>query len=432
MILPYIQYVKTNVFTQLNFMKMQMKTKNLMVFSLVFMSLFLVATVSAATTNLADITSVEVNDVVVSGYKAVTVDAGDSIYVEVSFTSLVNASNVKIEAEIDGDKINVDDLLTGITVEEDQPYKKTLRLDIPTELKDELSDDLELNIKIWNGDYKTELDEITLRVQRPSYNVDVMSISSASVVEAGDRLAVDVVLKNTGYNDLDDVYVVVSIPALNLARESYFGDIDSIETESEDDDDDDADTVRGRFYLDVPYSAEAGIYALEVEVTGDDVADSAAKQIVIQNNLPNTVIATTTAKTVAKNEDAVYELLIVNPTSSLKVYTLTATGSSDLVSASAESGAIVVPAGSTRTALVTASAISEGVYSVNAQLVAADGVVENVNLGLTVDGNKSVATSPVVVLTIVLAIIFVVLLVVLIVLLGRKPAKEDDFGESYY
>ena len=40
--------------------------------------------------------------------------------------------------------------------------------------------------------------------------------------------------------------------------------------------------------------------------------------------------------------------------------------------------------------------------------------------------------SPIVVLTIILAIIFIVLLVILIVLLGKKPEKQEEFGESYY
>jgi len=40
--------------------------------------------------------------------------------------------------------------------------------------------------------------------------------------------------------------------------------------------------------------------------------------------------------------------------------------------------------------------------------------------------------NPVVVLTVVLAIIFVVLLIVLLVLIGKKPEKSEEFGESYY
>ena len=34
-------------------------------------------------------------------------------------------------------------------------YKKTLSVRVPFELKDEVSEDVTLNVKIWNGEYKT-------------------------------------------------------------------------------------------------------------------------------------------------------------------------------------------------------------------------------------------------------------------------------------
>ena len=56
-------------------------------------------------------------------------------------------------------------------------------------------------------------------------------------------------------------------------------------------------------------------------------------------------------------------------------------------------------------------------------------LLEKVTLKLNAEGK---AVNPIVVLTVVLAIIFLVLLVVLIVLIGRKPQKTEEFGESYY
>jgi preprotein translocase subunit SecG len=52
-----------------------------------------------------------------------------------------------------------------------------------------------------------------------------------------------------------------------------------------------------------------------------------------------------------------------------------------------------------------------------------------VNLTKTAESGSA---SPVIAWIIVLAIIFIVLLVVLIVLMGKKPQKSEEFGESYY
>ena len=64
----------------------------------------------------------------------------------------------------------------------------------------------------------------------------------------------DIVLKNTGYNYLDDLYVTARIPALGLERTSYFGDLVAFECNDDDEacDEDDEDVTRGRFYFQIP------------------------------------------------------------------------------------------------------------------------------------------------------------------------------------
>jgi len=404
-----------------------MKTINLLVFFLAIVSLVLVANVSAATGNLATITKVEVNGIA-DGAGDVSVTAGEYAYITVYFTSVVNASDVKVKAEIEGIKVDVTEETSSFPVEDGLRSSKTLKLAIPSELKDEVSDDLALNIKIWNGDYKTEYPEVTLRVMRPSYNVDVMSIETTSTITAGDTLAVEVVLKNTGYNNLDDLYLTASIPALGIQKKSYLGDILSLDCTGDDCNDDDKDTVRGVFYLNIPYDAKAGIYALSVEAENDDLIGSREKQIVIENDLPNSVIASNANNKVSVGENAQYSLLLVNPTNKLKIFNVAieATG----LTASVDNSVVAVPAGSTKTVTVTASADKEGEYNFNVNVLSGGAIVETVGLNLYVEGSS--VTNPVVVLTIVLAIIFLVLLVVLIVLLGKKSEKSEDFGESYY
>lgn len=408
-----------------------MNTKNLLVSLLTIASvLFLVANASAFTVtgDLADITAVKVNGIYADG-DDISVIAGETISVKVYFTSDVDGSDVRVKAELEGEKVDVDDRTVSFDVETGKKYTKTLSLKVPYDLKDEVSDDLDLTIKIWNGDYKSEVEDITLRVQRPSYNADIKSITVSKTIEAGETFPVDIVLKNIGYNDLDDLYVSVSIPALGIEKSSYFGDLVAIEEDT--DDDDDSDTVSGRIYLKVPYDVEAGIYTLEVEVMNEDTTSSAVKQIIIENDLSNVVIASSLRKSVMTGEDAEYSLLVVNPTDKLKVYRIVSESSGSF-SSGVDEAVIAVPAGSSKTVKITANADSEGEYDFNVDVFSGEELVGTVVLSLNVEGKAIGITNPIIVLTVILAIIFLVLLVVLIVLLGKRPEKTEEFGESYY
>ncbi|MCK4552591.1 hypothetical protein KAT80_00100, partial [Candidatus Pacearchaeota archaeon] len=150
-----------------------MNTKNLMVsFVATAIALFLVATASAYTVtgDLTEFEKVKVDGVVVLSDSEISVIAGDTIVVQVFFDSLQDATNVRVKAEIEGDKLDVDARTDSFDVESGKTYMKTLKLKVPFELKEDLSEDFTLNIKVWNGDFKSEWEGIVLRVQRPSYN----------------------------------------------------------------------------------------------------------------------------------------------------------------------------------------------------------------------------------------------------------------------
>jgi len=403
-----------------------MKTKNLFGFFMAIASILLIVatTVSAITPELATFDSVKINGISEFGSEDISVVAGESITVEVIFTALATASDVKFKAELEGDKTDVETELFLGDVEEGMRYTKTFTLRVPYELKDEVSTDLSLNMKVWNGDYRTDYDEIVLRTQRPSYNVAVMSISTSQTVEAGELFPINVVLKNVGYNHLDDLYVSVSLPTLGVEKTVYAGDLYAIE-----DGDDEEDTLSLRVYLQIPYEAQSGIYNLEVEVANDDLTISAIKQITINNDFSNYVIVNDYSKMFATGEQGVYNLLIVNPTNTIKVFRIM-TESPGSLSTSVSETIVAVSPGTSKTVQIFAEARSQGEYVFDVTILSGDEIVESVTLSANVQ--SGVASSAVIVLTIVLLIIFLVLLVILIVLLRKKPEKTDDFGESYY
>jgi len=386
----------------------KMNAKNILVSFLMIASiLLLVSTVSAYTSvgGLANITGVTINGIE-ADTNDISVLAGETITLKVYFTAINDDSDVTVEAEIEGDKVDINAISESFDVENGSKYRKVLTLKIPSELRDEVNGTVTLNIELDGKEYETELNEITLKVQRPTYDVDFKSVIVSDSVEAGESFPVDIVLKNTGYNDLEDVYVTLRLPALELEKTVYLGDMVAIEDPA---DDDDTDTLRGRVYLEVPHNAESGIYTLEVEVVNEDLTISKVMQIAINNPLAETVIKSGN------------DLIILNPTDNVKVFKIVVESP-----ASVSETIVVIPASSSKTVTVSPNA-QEYDFSVN--VLSGDNIVGTVQF----TGTGSVITSPIVILTVVLAIIFLVLLVVLIVLIGKKPEKtSEEFGESYY
>lgn len=405
-----------------------MNTKNI----LVFLATFIVALAAISVVSAGEIVdnngyAVEVNNIH-AYFNDISVVAGENIRVEVYFTSIVDDTDVTIEAELEGEKVKVDEITESFDVEENFTYRKVLVLEVPYELKDQVSDTIELNIEIDGKDHRSNLATIYLNVQRPSYNAVIKSVTAPSSIESGESFDVEFVLKNMGYNDLDDVYVEVSIPELGIYQgPTWVGDLVNIE--DCDDDCDKEDTVSGTMTLDVPFGTDEGIYELEFTVYNDDTESTKVKQIVIKNDFSDEVIATNTEKDVAVGEEVEFTMLLVNPTDKVRVYTIVVEGGED-VDVDFTETIVAVGAGDSKTLSFNAEALDEGTQEFTVNVFANGNLVGSVEYTLDADGK---AVNSTVVLSIILAIIFLVLLVVLIVLLARRPEKNtEEFGESYY
>jgi len=377
-------------------MKMDIQ-KNLGFFVVVLTSILLLS----VTVSAADFSNVDVTIDGVDALDNAALVAGQTVTVKVYFTSDITTDDLKVKAELEASKIDVDDVTSTFEVETGHRYVKILTLEVPYDLEDEVSDDAVLNLKIWGGDALAFTDTFDVRVQRPSYDVDFMSISAAQTVEAGKQLPVTVVLKNVGYNKLNDVYITVSIPELNVIKTGYFGDVVSVE------DDDNEDLVSGRILLDVPYEAKSGTYALQVDAKSDDFDTSKVTQILVENGLSSNVL-------VAGNQ-----IIIANPTNELLILRLVPETSG----VSLSDNLVIVPSGTSKSVSFSANTENSrvSVYSKDGQLL------ESVVLP-----SGSAGGSAYVVLTVILAIILLVLLAVLIILVTKKPEKKEEFGESYY
>lgn len=383
-----------------------MNNKNILVSFLVIASVLFLSTVSATTPDFT-VNSVKINDVSVSlttpTTPVVAISSGDTVNIEVQFTANVDDSKVKLRAELYGTDVDVTAVSSAFVVETNNTYVKTFSIKVPTDLKDSLSDNLFLDLKV--GD-DTEVNDIRLSLQRPSQDVAIKSVITDDSVQAGQLLPVDVVLKNVGYNDLSDLYVTVSIDDLKLSKTAYFGDLVPLITD--DTNENDKTSVSGRVYLQVPYDVKSGTYTITVTAGNTDTASTATSLVTINNGFPD--IAIKSGNT----------LTLLNPTNSLVVYTVNY--QSNVVN-------VIVPAESSKDVAITVP--TSGDYNFDVTVYSGSQLVDTVNFTGTGQA-ASQLTSPVLVLTVILAIVFLVLLVVLIVLVTRKPQKAEEFGESYY
>lgn len=414
----------------------KMNTKRILVsFLLIASVLFLAGMVSAAVnTEVAQSVTVRVNDITVVEDLATpfapneinaSVNAGDTVEVRVEFTALYNGaddnpfadkgtvgnddsiSNVKIKVTLEGEKDDVTAVTSNFDVEEGKTYVKTLTLKVPSDFQDDLlSDDLTMNVKIWNSDYETEINDIQLRLQRPSYDVAIKSVMTSNTVEAGQLMPVDVVLKNVGYNDLEDLYVTAKITELGVQKTAYFGNLVTVAYENSENDEE--NTASGRLYLEIPYNVKSGTYTLEVTAKNDETETTVSRDIVVTNGFPDLAMKSGN------------DLVLLNPTNQLKVYT---------VKYQDKEFSVIVPAASSKS--VTIETPTSGDYKFDVTVFSGNELLTTVNFSGTAQATTQL-TSPVMILTIILAVVFLVLLVVLVVLITKKPQKTEEFGESYY
>ena len=187
------------------------------------------------------------------------------------------------------------------------------------------------------------------------------------------------------------------------------------------------DTISGTVYLQVPYSATAGTYAVQADIKNSNFAGTATTTVLVTNQFQNNVVVSNSQITTNVGSSATYSLTIVNPTNSISLYKIVP-GNISGVTVLADS-MITVPAGSSRTIPLTASASYSGTHNFSVSVFSGNKLTGQAVL--TLKATKGIS-NPVAILTIILAVVFVVLLVVLIVLVTKKPKKQEELSESYY
>ncbi|MFW5872159.1 MAG: hypothetical protein ACOCUT_03545, partial [bacterium] len=207
-----------------------METKKILVPFVAILTLLLVGFVAAE--DLATDLTTEFNSVILDADSTVMAGfVGDTVPVRVSFIADTDEEDVRIKARIEGHRDDVYASTSRFDIIEGSTYTKLLNVRLPSDL-DDLDKEFTLYVEVVSADSETR-ETYTVRMQRESYTLNILSLDYNTQVSSGDVVPVSVVVENTGFQRADDNFVVVSIPELGVSSKAYMGDL--IQTEYCDD-----------------------------------------------------------------------------------------------------------------------------------------------------------------------------------------------------
>jgi len=310
---------------------------------------------------------------------------------------------------------------------EDSVYTKLLSLKLPSDI--DPSEDYTLVIRVENKTAGDEF-EYRLKIQRESYELEILDVETEGDILAGSTVPIDIVVKNRGMHELEDVFVRVGIEELGIEKKAYLGDL---LPEDECNDCDKEDTEHKRIYIRIPEEAESGIYTLKVEAYNEDASTTLTERIAVSGEIERIETRVLPAsKTLAAGEQATFDLVLVNRGKTVKVLSITPEQTEGFI-VTVDKPVVTLGADSSEIVKVRVKATEfavEGINMITVDLMADSEVIDKKEISINVEEAPGV-TAPVVA-TIVLAVVFVVLLVILIVLLTRKPARPEELETSYY
>jgi hypothetical protein len=399
-------------------------------FAVLVLAIVLATTSVSAQISVSDI-SVEANGVEdAQASTNLAAFAGQVIPVRVTFTadgaSTDVAQDVRVKVWLAGDSqysatSERFDVIGGST------YSRLVLLEVPSNIDPTETFRLQVSLESRSEGVIGEA-FVNVAAQRESYKIEVLDVNVPTKATSGTALPLDIVLKNRGSHFSTDTFVKVSIPALGLENRAYFGDLSAVDQA----DPDKEDAAERRIFLNIPRNTPAGVYVVEVEAySADDQTTVTKKVAIVGSSDDSQVVSSVTTRTVATGETADYTITLINSGDKAQVYQISAE-SADNVNVNADQQYVVIPAGSSKDVKVSASAEKAGRYTFDVNILSNGDVVKKQSLVLNAEGSKVFAGNWTILLTVILAIIFIVLLVVLVVLLTRKPAKSEEFGESYY
>lgn len=372
-------------------------------------------------------------------------ERGSNTEVKVVLTPGKDMSSLEVKAWISGYHDDIEVETAKFDVFEGNVYTKRLNLELPSDL--DAKDDYTLHVQVTYKNTLTGIEsaDIDTTVQKLANNLEILSadfFAGSSTLTAGSTIYADVVVKNMGNHDLNDVFVKASIKELGISRAVYVGDLACTDDCSGDCDEEDAQVVR--VGLTLPENTASGTYLLEIEAYSDEITAQVTKMIYVEKSAgtsyqPGTVTSATGLELSAYNakvdaesgKGTAFSVLVSNTGSSAMTVTLATLGTDDFASSQVNPSVFTLAPGESKTATVYLvmkenAVAGEHIFTVKAS---SGNLAKQINLTADVDNNSNGWDLKTILMFvgIVLAIAIVILL---IVLLAKKSSAKVE--ESYY
>ncbi|MEM4605627.1 MAG: hypothetical protein QW103_01140 [Candidatus Pacearchaeota archaeon] len=396
--------------------------KTILLFAIA-LTIFVLANATAA--EIARDVSVYFKDVeLTSSNQNIVGYIGETVPVKIVFRADSDAKDARIRVWLGGSE-EISTSTRRLSLIKDLMYTELLNLRMPSRLET-TNEPYTLRVTIEDSVNQTII-TYPIWIQREAYELRLLSVDNNPVVEAGSILPVMVVVKNTGFEDAEDVYVTVSIPSIGAYAKAYLNDLVAVECQNSNCDRDDASSKV--LNLHIPENARPGVYEMIITTYNYDSRRVERRNVEIRTQKSTTtIISSTTSQDLYAGETTNYELTIVNADNKIRVFPIITSYDSAL-EVSAPSVVSVGPQTSQTIKVVVKAKerAEEGRYGFSVNV---DG--QQVNFVANVV-RASTAERWTIGLTIVLAVIFVILLVVLIVLLFKRNEKKvEEIETSYY
>lgn len=375
-------------------------------------------------------------------YYVIGLERGSTIEVKTSFTSNSDLEEVTVHAWITGYREDIEAETNEFDVFSGNTYVKTLRLEIPDDL--DARDEYTLYVQIEHKQQLSGIDEaeIDTEVQRIANILDILSVelydSSShyrNEFEAGDTIYAEVVVKNRGNYEAEDVYVRVSINELGIKRTAYLGDLEPYDSG------DDEDSKEITIALQLPTNIKAGTYTFEAYTYNDEVSDREIRNVDIsgyreeqEEQQPGKVEIVTqiSSNEVEQGKGAVYTLLVANFGTTTQNFLVKTVGTEGWATTTITPSAFTLAPGQSKLVniyLAAGEEAVEGEHIFSVQVSYGNEMKQQSLIANVIkSGTKIDWKTILMVIGIVLAVAIIVLL---IVLLTRKHEKTETV-ESYY
>lgn len=420
------------------------------------------STVVSASSDLYDISLVKINGMDVSTTSITDALLADSTEVEVWIIGMGNSStcpggdvndcavnDVKVKAWIGGYEYgDIEATSSAFTIQPGVSYKKTLNLEIPSDL-DVTKNDYTLYVEVYDGE-NSEKKSYQIFTERPSHNLDILDVIYDASVKAGEKTPLEVRIENLGDSKEEDIKVEAILGEID-SDATFISELASFEEKNENEESSQSAFLK----LIIPKDTVTDYYDLTVKVTynkGHNVEEKTYKVWVDGKNSPaaqstetagngkTTITISSTNLQGTEGSASSFSLNFLNGQAVPASYTIKVNGIAQWAQATATPGALSLEAGASQTVNValTPNSDAAGDKEFSIQVLDADGkLVKDIAMTMHVEKSSSLfGTSSVVKIAFIIVIVIIILIGLIVAFRKLKDDDDDTLepkdGQTYY